>query len=589
MTKRKLPIQIRFLLINMLFLFPISLLGIGFYLQSSRIIKDNLFTQTQDILNTQEIILSRTLNRYHSLAEEILYDSGLVNFLENSRRGISYWGRQDLQLRLSEILQRHHTIYYMAINRDGHKEWINKSVKTENQVLFNFRMITLREIAQREKDGIWMEYFETDRPLLYYRCNIYSLDMRQTLGTLELVFEVGNLLDEMDFLLGRFHAYYAFGNAQTGRVLRTSLLDYPTISEYLKFQPGTSNGVFHDKRRKQSISYHSLPYQDWRMMLVVPDEVFFSPLKGVRILAFLVFFLFLLFCSYLLFWVSRNISKPLKTLSSGILRFEKNPGTMELPSGRKDEFGLLLRQFNCMSQQLDRYINRDLKGRIRYKEAELKALQAQIKPHFLFNTLETMNWMALIQGQKDISEMILSLSSLLDAGLGRKIEEYTLKDEVGNLQKFVFLYSKRFEGEIFFHTNLPEEYKEYPIPPLLLQPLVENALSHNRVVKQPKLQLELNIYQEEDQLKILVSDNGQGICDSLVRDLNRALKSQKESWEGKENRRSLGMMNVNLRTKLFYGKEFGLSIPEEQDSGASILLTIPYPWVKNLEREETYV
>lgn len=584
----KWPFQIRFLLLNLLFLIPLILLGQGFYSQTFRIMEDNLYVQTQDVLNSQILFMNRYLEGYQLSAEEVLFQTGLIDTLDQDYKGKPYWERQDIQDALRRILDRYSTISYLALDAGGYHEFLDRSINTDNQTLFCLELSNAREKFIQSDEGVHWGYFETDRPYLYYHRDIYSLDMERRLGAMEMAFDITYMIEEMDFLMGQFKPYFVMGENLGGRILRiSSLADPESLEEYLTFHDKAVSGVFRDPKRHCTISYRTLSRQNWRLMLVLPDEDFFSPLRQVRILAMSVFILFLLFCIFLLFWVNRNISRPLNILSRGISLFEKKPEALELPPGKRDEFGRLLEQFSQMSRELDRYINRDLKEQLRLKEAELKALQAQIKPHFLFNTLETIHWMALMENQKEISEMILSLSSLLDAGLGRNSGEYPLIEEITHLEKYIYLYQKRFEGCIRFHYDIPEDLHSYPIPPLLLQPLVENSLAHNRMIQRKELNLCIKASRKGRFLVICCSDDGQGIEDDRQQKLNRAFREQRQSWqqagegeqslspEDKSTRKSIGMSNVNLRIKLFYGLEYGLYIKRNKGEGAEILLLLP--------------
>jgi len=579
--KDKWPFQIRFLLLNLLFLFPLILLGQGFYSQTFHIMEENLYVQTQDILSTQVLFLNRYLEGYQKSAEEVLFQTGLIDTLGLQYQGEPYWLREDLQAELRNIFNRYGTIFYLALDAQGRHEMLNRSINTDREMPFHLQMEQARERFISSDEGVHWGFFETDRSFLYYHRDIYSLDMARRLGSMEIVFDISYVLEEMDYLLGRFEPYFVMGEEQSGQVLRITHTNWPEgVEDYLSFHEKALSGVFRDRGRRRTISYRSLTRQNWRLMLVLPDEDFFSPLRKVRFLAMAVFVLFLLFCGFLLFWVNRNITRPLNVLSRGILQFEKKPEAQELPRGKRDEFGRLLEQFNQMSRELDRYINRDLKEQLRVKEAELKALQAQIKPHFLFNTLETIHWMALMENQKEISEMILSLSSLLDAGLGRNSGEYPLIEEITHLEKYIYLYQKRFEGTILFDYRIPEELQNYPIPPLLLQPLIENSLAHNRMIKREELHLSIEACRRGRFLVICCKDDGQGMEESERKKLNRAFREQRLNWQqagegGKSSHVSIGMTNVNLRIKLFYGLEYGLFIKAKKEEGADILLLLP--------------
>lgn len=572
MNSRSIPFQIRFTLLFLCFFLPLILFSFFFYLQTDRIIRENLFNQTQDLLSSGMILLDGYVEASHIVAEELIYNTSLISYLEGQRGSIF---EENLRLDIADTLSRYKNISYFTIASRGNRITLSNNGDLDREFAYDVQLHFLEEKKLRNPHPIQFHYFEMDRPYIYYLRDIYNMELSQVIGTLGLVIDISSLENQLNFQFAHYAPYLVLGNTEESRVLTESPFSSSLLEDYLRFKPGSSSGVFRDKRERLTLSYRSMNQPAWRLMLVLPDQEFYASLFKVQTYAVVVLILFLSFFSVLLIWVNRKISKPLKNLSEGIERFRKDPQPLKLLSVNADEFGVVTDQFNRMSRQLDLYINSELKEKIRVREAELKALQAQIKPHFLFNTLETINWIALMEGQETISEMILSLSSLMDAGMGRSTGNYGMEDEKIHLEKFLYLSRIRYEGKIDFRFFLPEAYRNYPVPPLMLQPLLENTITHCRQKSKEALFIDISLREEGDTLLLICRDNGDGIEPELRMELNRYFQTQQESWEGGDNRKSIGLMNVNLRIKLFYGAEYGLKIGECSEKGAVIVVTLP--------------
>jgi len=211
-----------------------------------------------------------------------------------------------------------------------------------------------------------------------------------------------------------------------------------------------------------------------------------------------------------------------------------------------------------ISKPLEKRFMEDARAK---REAELKALQAQISPHFLFNTLNCIRWAAFNKRNKKAADMTLALSNLLRMTIVNGSEFISLETEVANLFHYVAIFQMSQEKDFAFSTDIPHELKSYQIPKLLLQPLVENSLIHGLNDSIEKGKITVTAKKTEDNVCITIRDNGGGI------DKSKPRKGQKFS--------GIGVENVNERIKLNYGAEYGLKIESELGQGTTVCLILP--------------
>ncbi len=240
---------------------------------------------------------------------------------------------------------------------------------------------------------------------------------------------------------------------------------------------------------------------------------------------------------------------------------------------RNDEFKFIFDSFNAMSNEIKYLFDVAYKEELARKEAQLAALQARINPHFLYNTLEIMNWKARIAGNTELSDMIEALGTLLDAGMNRDERKVTtLREEIKLVDSYMFIMDKRFGKRLEFIREIDESLLDGTIPSLLIQPLLENAVIHG-LEPHGGGKLKLSIFREERGMTISVEDNGAGISDEDLVEFEKLFMEQPSRIK---NSTGIGVRNVHSRIRILYGSEYGLSLRKGADGGTVASFTIPY-------------
>ncbi|MGL5434689.1 MAG: histidine kinase [Lachnospiraceae bacterium] len=237
-------------------------------------------------------------------------------------------------------------------------------------------------------------------------------------------------------------------------------------------------------------------------------------------------------------------------------------------ASRKDELGILHTQFDLMVHQVNELIRSNYLNEILRKEAQLKALETQINPHFLYNTLESINWRAKALGAKDISSMAESLGKLLRITLDQKTKHFPLRQELELIHCYMTIQQFRYEERLHYEMKVPDQLLNYEVLKLTLQPLVENAIRYGLEENTEACQIQIMAEASDDHLYLYVKNNGSYFEDNLL----HKLKSHEISPHGF----GIGLLNIHERLQLTYGLEFGLTLYNEGDLAvARIAFPIP--------------
>jgi two-component system, sensor histidine kinase YesM len=246
--------------------------------------------------------------------------------------------------------------------------------------------------------------------------------------------------------------------------------------------------------------------------------------------------------------ISNWVSRPLNNLKKLMNKSIEDRFLVKAPMAQLDEVGQLIHSYNLMMQEIKELINKEYKLKYLNKEMELRSLQAQINPHFIYNTLDTINWAARLYGHDDIGRMAVSLANLLRISIRDQDKPYLIRDEVEYISNYMAIQQYRFEDRVKLELHVQDELYDIPIPRLIIQPLLENAIVHNvdRNENSTVIVISMRSDEKKEYAVITVSDNGIGIPDSVVESIF--------SPEGeRDSAFPRGLANVHRRLILNYG------------------------------------
>ena len=324
-------------------------------------------------------------------------------------------------------------------------------------------------------------------------------------------------------------------------------------------------------------------FKGYKVIIAAPKNLVVDKIRDSKKYFVILTLINLVIPSIIMLLISRSFNNRLKTLSKHmkIIKNDKfNLNLVQHVEG-KDEIGQLIGEFNRMAIRMDELIKDVYEASIKQKnleiakkQAELNALQSQINPHFLFNTLETIRMRSLLKSEIETSDIIMNLSKMLRRTLNWNDDLVTISEEISFTEDFLKIQTYRFEDKLKYHIYVDDEVKRCKIPKLSIMTLVENACIHGIENIARIGNVEVSVKDSGDKIKIIVKDDGIGIpkekVDSLVSYLNNT------TFEKYDSSKSIGIRNVYMRLKMFYEDQFAFSLKSKENKGTEIEIEIPY-------------
>lgn len=317
--------------------------------------------------------------------------------------------------------------------------------------------------------------------------------------------------------------------------------------------------------RKMIICYDTIRVTDWLSVAVIPvDNLMANILPTIKFYTIYLSFIIILISLFFAYLISGRITKPISKLLIAIKQVGEGNFDVKVPNEGKDEFGNLINKFNDMNDKIKVLIKENYEVKLREKEAEIMALNLQLNPHFLYNTLNILNWMAINNEKDNMSRMIVSLSTMLHYTTDNTEETTILGKDLEWLKSYLFIMTQRFEDRFSVEYYINPVLKSCKVPKLFLQPFIENALIHGFKRTERGGVIKVYGWVQEQDVYFSVADNGCGIEKEK---LNKIL-------HGESN--TIGIKNVDKRIKLLYGDRYGVQIESEPGSGTTVTITLPF-------------
>ena len=276
-------------------------------------------------------------------------------------------------------------------------------------------------------------------------------------------------------------------------------------------------------------------------------------------------------------FLSRSIISPIIYLSSQMQVRDRKQDVSDSPYySYGDEIGTLYTSYQEMLDEREYYIKHELENKLIVLDSQMRALESQINAHFLYNTLEAINSIAVIEKVKSISVMALALGSMFRYSIKTQSELVPLSAELKNVQDYTAIQQIRFDNAFSLKLDIPTEYLEQKVLKLILQPLVENALYHGLSNCMTGGVITLRVQAQGSDMILEIIDNGEGISSDKLARIQENLQEKAEFTElGKRRHTSIGIRNINTRIALYYGEAYGLRIFSKEGAGTRVQITLP--------------
>ena len=319
------------------------------------------------------------------------------------------------------------------------------------------------------------------------------------------------------------------------------------------------------------VTYNYIQFCDWILINTIKKSDAFN-LNTLYMMFFFINLIFFLIMSAILYLFLKNrIFNPIESLAKNMKssNLEKNLDT-EIIYDKDDEIGFLVNSYNKMKNRINYLININYKNALEHKELELQQLQNQINPHFIYNTLESIHMMAEINDDIETSTMAEYFGEIIRYSMNRRINTVTLKEELKIIDNYIYLQKIRFDQLFTIENMVSDKLLSCEIIKMIIQPLIENAIYHGLSECSGNGKIIIQGSKVNNNLLLTISDNGIGIPEEKLQDLNDYINDKNHNFNG------IALRNINKRLKLNYGENYGLEIFSIEGNGTSMVLTLPF-------------
>jgi two-component system sensor histidine kinase YesM len=321
--------------------------------------------------------------------------------------------------------------------------------------------------------------------------------------------------------------------------------------------------------KDSTLFFSSIPYtEDWILCTLIENSYIHSQTNNIINLVVILGIILLLFAILLAIIVSGTIVRPIHKLKNHMIEVSNGNLDSYYETKNNDEISILGKVFNQMLRDIRKLINEVYQAQTQKRNAELRVLQSQINPHFLYNTLDTIQWKALEYNAFDLADMINSLSIFFRISLSDGKEFVTIDDEIQHVRNYLKIQETRYKDKISYNIDSDELISQYLVPKMIIQPLVENSIYHGLKLKKQKGFININISSEDDCILIEVIDNGLGMNYEKLSIIRKNLYQSIESEH-------YGLYNINERLKLTFKDRYSISIDSKFEEGTKVSLKIP--------------
>lgn len=330
------------------------------------------------------------------------------------------------------------------------------------------------------------------------------------------------------------------------------------------------NGSLTIKSNKMSYNIETINNTRWRIGIFINIDESAAAQNSFAITLISICFVAIIITTILISVISKNIANPLKKLEAAMKEIEEADYLLveEVNIGKQKEIASLSESFNLMMRRIKELMDKVVEEQETQRKSELKALQYQINPHFLYNTLDSIVWLVDNNKNKEASEMVVALAKLFRISISRGRNIITVKDELEHARSYLLIQSIRYADAFKYEFDIDPEVVEYTTLKLILQPMIENAIYHGLKNRIDEGYIKISAKLVNTKVVFEISDNGYGMRKEKIEELY-------ENFKNPDLNDGVGLKNIYLRLKIYYGDEADLLIESELDEGTTIKIIIP--------------
>lgn len=344
----------------------------------------------------------------------------------------------------------------------------------------------------------------------------------------------------------------------------------PTVIESIELTSLNTNTVNDAKRNGAIVLNQPLENSDWRIIAIVPEK---EILKD-NMITITLFISLIILISALSYYISKIITSTITSPINDIILLMKKVESGDMNVSTEvlydDEIGKLSSSFNIMTLKVKSLMATILEEQYKLRKYELKALQSQINPHFMYNTLDSVVWLARMNRTDDIVDIVSAMTRLFRIGLSRGKDIITIREEIEHVTNYLKIQKFRYRDQLEYELEVPEELSNYRTLKLVLQPLVENSIYHGLKVKKHGGKITIKAIELEDSIQFKIIDTGAGMDKDTLNAIHNAFDTKNDKGIS-----MYGIKNVNERIEIFFGNNYGLRYESNYGHGTTAIVTIP--------------
>lgn len=547
---------------------PIIVLGVFLLKNVENNMKSQALTLSQDMLKVLEFRIVDFADDIKSVSQDILYDLEIYAVLNDDQEDkfTYYHNVNNLKNVLRTITLSDESIQAISIidHNDNNYTYdiTNGRLNTSNNLPYDTLLKAAREAGGRP---VWYVHHVKDEDYIYLTRIINDIDTFNEVGLLVIQVNIEPMKQDYANLSSNIFEEVFLVEADGQIVFSSSDSELDTS---LLHEQETAGVFYEDKSKDRMISFRKIENPNWTVVTAISKDALLEEVNRFTIYSFIIFVPLALLLSLFTIYEGMHMVESLNRIVRGMEDVSQGKKHVNIEVDRQDEIGFLTHSFNNMSTEIENLVNNIYTEQITRKEVEIKALQAQINPHFLYNTLETINWHAQLKGAPEISHMVTALSSIMEASIGRNNKLISVRDEMKYIENYISILKYRYEGRLEFDKKVDPSILGLKIPRLILQPIVENSINHGIGQSSTIGKIKIVAERKNNHVIIEVCDNGKGMTSEALEGLLLKINSN-------DDNESIGLENVNKRLKLFYGEAYGIRIMSELNSFTKVVIVIP--------------
>lgn len=566
---------------------PIIFVGVYLNVGMRNVMLNNAIFETESNLDKIEIRLDTVLSRITQISD-LIYISRDMNLLLNQEyeTTLDMYNAYSNYPVFDDFLKYYDEVetiqFYMTSPMITNSYFIHADEKISSQEWYQEAVNNRSKINWIIKEEQW-----TGKPYLTLTRSVYG-ERDQFLGVLAIYLSQEKLNEIVD---SEIHDVFI--------VLDEERIIYNHNQELLFTYPDFLNGLpkndletqlydYHYRGEDVTINLHRLQpkkslINELQIATIIPIETLLEQPNAIFTRGYWIIFLALVISVFSFWLFSQVFDSRINVLKHAMTKVARGEFNIKPKIKGGDEIGEAYGELYQTSQSLQKLIDevyvhkiKEERWRRQQKESEFKMLSSQINPHFLYNTLEMIRMKAIVNQDKEVATLIRKLSKMMRSALERTDRPVPLTDELDLINTYLEIQQMRFGDKLTYQINIDGDFSEYTIFPLIIQPLVENAIIHGLEPKMDLGEIIISVVPNHDQLKISVYDNGVGMTAHQLEELKKHLDLE-EDFSGKQ----IGVRNVHQRIKLYYGDAYGLTISSQFNVGTTLMITLPLDQTNN--------